>query len=64
VEEDRRSAEVFAQYAALALEVARGYEDQQRLALYEDRERIARDLHDQVIQRLFATGLSMEGSGS
>jgi signal transduction histidine kinase len=60
-EEDRRSAEVFGRHAALALEVARGHEDQQRLALYEDRDRIARDLHDHVIQRLFATGLSMQG---
>jgi GAF domain-containing protein len=60
-EADRRSAEVFGRQAALALEVARGHEDQQRLALYEDRDRIARDLHDQVIQRLFATGLGMEG---
>src|SRR3712207_7063899 len=42
-EEDCRSAEVYARHAALALEVARGQEDQQRLALYEDRDRIARD---------------------
>lgn len=60
LEEDRRSAEAFARHAALALEVARGQEDQRRLALYEDRDRIARDLHDLVIQRLFATGLGLE----
>ncbi len=34
----------------------------QELALVEDRERIARDLHDTVIQRLFATGLSLQGT--
>jgi signal transduction histidine kinase len=33
---------------------------QQQLALYADRDRIARDLHDQVIQRLFAAGMSLE----
>jgi PAS domain S-box-containing protein len=40
-----------------ALAVAR-----QRLALSEDRERIARDLHDKVIQRLFATGLALQAA--
>jgi signal transduction histidine kinase len=34
----------------------------QELALVEDRERIARDLHDTVIQRLFATGMSLQGT--
>ena len=34
----------------------------QRLSLYEDRDRIARDLHNQVIQRLYATGMSLEGT--
>lgn len=50
----------FAEQAALALEVGRGREDQQRLALFEDRDRIAKDLHDLVIQRLFAVGLSLQ----
>jgi PAS domain S-box-containing protein len=36
----------------------------QRLALSEDRERIARDLHDKVIQRLFATGLGLQAAAS
>jgi signal transduction histidine kinase len=35
---------------------------QQRLAVYQDRDRIARDLHDLVIQRLFATGMSLQGA--
>lgn len=39
-------------------------ETQQRLALSEDRERIARDLHDKVIQRLFATGLVLQAAAS
>lgn len=33
-----------------------------RLAVYEDRDRIARDLHDLVIQRLFATGMQLQGA--
>ena len=51
----------FAEQAALALEVTRAREDQQRLALFEDRDRIGRDLHDLVIQRLFAVGLEPPG---
>ena len=49
----------FAGHAALALERARARTDRARLAVYEDRDRIARDLHDLVIQRLFATGLQL-----
>lgn len=49
----------FAEQAALALELARGQSDRARLAVYEDRDRIARDLHDVVVQRLFAVGLSL-----
>jgi len=52
----------FAEQAALALQVARGRHDQQRLALFEDRDRIGKDLHDLVIQRLFAVGLTLESS--
>lgn len=52
----------FAEQAALALQVARAREDQQRLTLFEDRDRIGRDLHDLVIQRLFAVGLSLQGT--
>jgi signal transduction histidine kinase len=53
----------FAEQAALALQVAQAREDQQRLAVYEDRDRIGRDLHDLVIQRLFAIGLSLQSTG-
>jgi signal transduction histidine kinase len=52
----------FAEHAALAIQVARAREDQHRLALFEDRDRIGRDLHDLVIQRLFAVALSLEGA--
>ena len=57
-------AESFANQAALALELSDGRADQQRLTLLEDRDRIARDLHDHVIQRLFATGLSIQAAAS
>ena len=53
----------FAEQAALAIQVARARGDQQRLAVFEDRDRIGRDLHDLVIQRLFAVGLSLQGAG-
>ena len=52
----------FAEQAALAIQVARSRVDQQRLDLFEDRDRIGRDLHDLVIQRLFAVGLSLQGA--
>ena len=48
--------------AAIAIENARLHARVGELALLEDRERIARDLHDTVIQRLFATGLSLQGA--
>lgn len=52
----------FAEQAALALQVAKAREDQRRLAVFEDRDRIGRDLHDLVIQRLFAVGLGLQGA--
>ena len=48
--------------AGVAIESARLNARIHELALVEDRERIARDLHDTVIQRLFATGLSLQGT--
>ena len=51
----------FAGHAALAMEFARVQSDRERLAVFEDRDRIARDLHDLVIQRLFAVGLGLQG---
>jgi signal transduction histidine kinase len=52
----------FAAQAGVALELAASRVDAERLSLYEDRDRIARDLHDLVIQRLYATGMSLEGT--
>ena len=57
---DLDMATTFANHAAVALELADARENQQRMVLLEDRDRIARDLHDHVIQRLFAAGLSVE----
>ena len=58
---DVEMATTFAGHAALALEFARAEADRQRLTVVEDRDRIARDLHDVVIQRLFAIGLRLDG---
>jgi signal transduction histidine kinase len=52
----------FAAQASVALELAAARDDQQRLLVLEDRSRIARDLHDVVIQRLFAAGLSLQAA--
>ena len=52
----------FAVQAGIALELADRRSDAERLSLFEDRDRIARDLHDLVIQRLYATGMSLEGT--
>ncbi len=51
----------FAAQAGVGLELASRRRDAERFAVYEDRDRIARDLHDLVIQRLYATGMSLEG---
>ena len=52
----------FAAQAGIALELAEHRSDAERLALLQDRDRIARDLHDLVIQRLYATGMSLQGA--
>jgi signal transduction histidine kinase len=61
-DEDAVLLSTFAGQAALALERARAQEERQQLAVLEDRERIARDLHDVVIQRLFATGMQLQAA--
>lgn len=53
----------FGQRLGLALQVAQAQADSAALALLRDRDRIARDLHDHVIQRLFAIGLSLQAAG-
>jgi signal transduction histidine kinase len=52
----------FAAQAGIALELAAHRAEAERLSLYADRDRIARDLHDLVIQRLYATGMSLQGT--
>ena len=52
----------FAAQAAIGLELAEHRNDAERLAILQDRDRIARDLHDLVIQRLYATGMSLQGA--
>ncbi|QLH22886.1 GAF domain-containing sensor histidine kinase [Streptomyces sp. Rer75] len=59
---ERRLALQFAAQAAVALVLAEAQRDRERLAVLEERDRIARDLHDLVIQRLFATGMLLESA--
>ena len=61
-DEDAVLLSTFAGQATLALERARAQEEREQLVVLEDRERIARDLHDVVIQRLFATGMQLQGA--
>jgi signal transduction histidine kinase len=67
-DEDERTLVILATQAAVAVENARLYEETQRhaielrrLEVLEDRERIAKELHDGVIQSLFAVGMSLQG---
>jgi signal transduction histidine kinase len=52
----------FADHAGLVLDRTQALEDRQKLAVISDRDRIARDLHDVVIQRLFASGLKLHST--
>jgi signal transduction histidine kinase len=52
----------FAWQAGVALELADVRRDAEQVTMLQDRERIARDLHDLVIQRLYATGMSLQGA--
>jgi signal transduction histidine kinase len=61
---DIQLTETFAQQAAVAVEHARLQHELDRLAVLEDRERIAKELHDGVIQALFAVGLGLQGSAA
>jgi signal transduction histidine kinase len=58
--EDERLAISLATAAGVAIENARLMQRVEEVAVIEDRERIARDLHDKVIQRLFATGMTLQ----
>ncbi|MGP3637895.1 GAF domain-containing protein [Streptomyces sp. 24-1644] len=59
---ERTLAVQFASHAALALVLADSQHNGEQLAVYEDRDRIARDLHDLVVQRLFATEMMLEST--
>ncbi|HET7519154.1 MAG TPA: GAF domain-containing protein, partial [Actinomycetes bacterium] len=61
-EADVQLVETFAEQAAVALEYGRLQGQLQRLALLEDRERIAKELHDGAIQALFAVGIGLQGA--
>ncbi len=54
----------FAAHASVAIDRAQAHTVRRRVALLEDRSRIARDLHDHVIQRLFATGLNLQAAAA
>jgi signal transduction histidine kinase len=59
-DDDVELAEAFAAQAALALDYGDAQAERRRVAVYDERERIGQDLHDLVIQRLFATGLALQ----
>jgi signal transduction histidine kinase len=61
-EADVQLVETFADQAAVAIEYARLQGQLRRLAVLEDRERIAKELHDGAIQALFAVGMGLQGS--
>jgi signal transduction histidine kinase len=60
--EDEDALVKLAAQAGLAIEYTRAQEDLRRLALIEDRERIAKELHDDVIQSLFAEGMALQAA--
>jgi signal transduction histidine kinase len=61
-DEDEELAVALATAAGVSIENARLHSRVRELAVLDDRERIARDLHDTVIQRLFATGMALQGA--
>lgn len=63
-EEDLELLRLFSSQASVALDYAAARRAQQRLAVMEDRERIAQELHDGVIQVLFAVGMSLQATGA
>lgn len=62
-EKEMAPLRVFAAQAAVAMELAERRQDAEQIVLLEDRDRIARDLHDLAIQRLFATGMTLQSAG-
>ncbi|MFE0546444.1 GAF domain-containing sensor histidine kinase [Streptomyces sp. NPDC058891] len=55
--------QAFAAQAAIAMELAERRQEAEQIAVLQDRDRIARDLHDLAIQRLFATGMTLQSAG-
>ena len=58
--EDLEMAAGFANHASIAIELADARAEQQKAVMFADRERIAADLHDHVIQSMFAAGLTLQ----
>jgi signal transduction histidine kinase len=61
-DEDEALAEALALAAGIAIENTRLHERVRMLSVLDDRERIGRDLHDRVVQRLFALGMGLQGA--
>jgi signal transduction histidine kinase len=57
-----RLIETFADQCSVAIEYGRAEGDRQRMGLMEERERIAKELHDGIIQSLFAVGMGLQGT--
>jgi signal transduction histidine kinase len=62
-DKDTEPLKGFAAQAAVAMELAERRQDAEQIAVLQDRDRIARDLHDLAIQRLFATGMTLQSAG-
>ena len=62
-EKEIKPLQAFAAQAAVAMELAERRRDVEQIAMLQDRDRIARDLHDLAIQRLFATGMTLQSAG-
>lgn len=60
---ETETLQFFAGQAAVAMELAERRKDAEAVAVLTDRDRIARDLHDLAIQRLFATGMTLQSAG-
>ena len=60
---ETETLQAFAAQAAIAMELAQRRRDAEQIAVLQDRDRIARDLHDLAIQRLFATGMTLQSAG-
>ncbi|MFI1964211.1 GAF domain-containing protein [Streptomyces pathocidini] len=61
-DEEIQPLQGFAGQAAVAMELAERRDDAEQITLLEDRDRIARDLHDLAIQRLFSTGMTLQSA--